>query len=110
MNPACITRPPLAALHQFGQPVNPPPSPAPVQIATDADLAVAKYDNPDPVVAGCTLTYTIVATKSAWPGVRVTDTLPADIWHSNANTDEGPSPLVWNVGSRGCWSVTYMWS
>lgn len=52
-----------------------------VTITTVADLAVVKYDNPDPVAAGSTLTYTIVVTNygpSDAQNVVITDTLSAD--------------------------------
>jgi len=52
-----------------------------VTITTVADLAVFKYDNPDPVAAGSTLTYTIVVTNygpSDAQNVVITDTLSAD--------------------------------
>ena len=54
----------------------------PTTVEPEADLAVVKSDNPDPVVAGETLTYTLVARNngpSAATGVRVTDTLPAEV-------------------------------
>lgn len=53
-----------------------------VTIRTVADLAVAKYDTPDPVAAGTTLTYTIVVTNygpSDAQNVVITDTLTADV-------------------------------
>jgi uncharacterized repeat protein (TIGR01451 family) len=49
-------------------------------ITTLADLAVTKSDSPDPVVAGSTLTYTLVYTNSGPSDARrvsITDTLPA---------------------------------
>jgi uncharacterized repeat protein (TIGR01451 family) len=48
-------------------------------VETKADLAISKSDDPDPVVAGLTLTYTLVYTNfgpSDASGVYVTDTLP----------------------------------
>ncbi|MCL4295825.1 MAG: S8 family serine peptidase [Anaerolineae bacterium] len=48
---------------------------------TDADLAITKSDNPDPVQAGSQLTYTIVVTNNGPAtanGVVVTDTLDAN--------------------------------
>lgn len=59
-----------------------------VTVRTVADLAVAKYDNPDPVVAGTTLTYTIVVTNygpSDAQNVVITDTLTADVTFVSAN-------------------------
>ncbi|MEJ5312258.1 MAG: Ig-like domain-containing protein [Anaerolineae bacterium] len=48
-----------------------------------ADLAVYKYDDPDPVMAGGYLTYTIVVENAAGPdaaiGIVLTDTLPAGV-------------------------------
>lgn len=69
-----------------------------------ADLAVTKSDNPDPVIAGRTLTYTLVITNNG-PAVAydvsLTDTLPAGITFASASPaqDSGPNPLVWNVGT-----------
>lgn len=55
-----------------------------LQIANNADLSVTKTDNPDPVVAGQTLTYTITVTNAALSSpilttdtIHVLDTLPA---------------------------------
>ena len=59
-----------------------------VTISTVADLAVFKYDNPDPVAAGNTLTYTIVVTNygpSDAQNVVITDTLSADTTVVSAN-------------------------
>ncbi|MEZ4868798.1 MAG: SdrD B-like domain-containing protein [Caldilineaceae bacterium] len=53
-----------------------------VTVTTVADLAVAKYDDPDPVAAGATLTYTIIITNygpSNAQNVVITDTLSNDV-------------------------------
>lgn len=74
-----------------------------VTVRTVADLAVAKYDTPDPVVAGTTLTYTIVVTNygpSDAQNVVITDTLTADVTFVSANgcTLNG-SQVVCNFGT-----------
>ncbi len=69
-----------------------------------ADLAVTKSDNPDPVIAGRTLTYTLVITNNG-PAIALnttlTDTLPAGLTFVSASPTQssGPNPLVWNVGT-----------
>lgn len=48
-------------------------------IARQADLSISKTDDPDPVIAGQSLTYTVVVTNlgpSDAQGVVITDTLP----------------------------------
>ncbi|MCG3208918.1 MAG: hypothetical protein FOGNACKC_02531 [Anaerolineae bacterium] len=66
----------------------PDPTPAnnsatqPTGINKVADLALTKSDNPDPVVAGQLLTYTLAVTNygpSTASGVAITDTLPAGV-------------------------------
>ncbi|MGQ9804109.1 MAG: hypothetical protein ACUVSH_09770, partial [Anaerolineae bacterium] len=69
-----------------------------------ADLAVAKADDPDPVVVGTLLTYTLVVTNngpSDAANVVVTDTLPPEVVFVSAVPvqDSGPNPLVWNLGN-----------
>jgi len=52
-----------------------------------ADLSVTKADHPDPVVAGTTLTYTLIVTNSgpvAATGVILTDSLPARLVFDSA--------------------------
>jgi len=56
--------------------------PVTVTITTSADLTVTKSDSPDPVVAGTTLTYTLVYTNdgpSDARNVTITDTLPVSV-------------------------------
>ncbi len=68
-----------------------------------ADISIAKTDTPDPVVAGQTLTYTLVvnnAGPSNAANVAVTDTLPVGVTFVAATTPfAGPNPLVWSLGT-----------
>jgi uncharacterized repeat protein (TIGR01451 family) len=101
---ACMNTATVSGVDQFGQPATPPSSQAPVQITDAADLRVVKQDQPDPVTAGETLTYTIVATNDGplpATGVVVTDTLPTEVTLVNAAPAQGsgPNPLVWGVGA-----------
>ena len=73
-------------------------------VTTRADLAVVKSDDPDPVVAGETLVYTLVYTNygpSDALGVVVSDTLPAEVLFVSASPAPagGPNPLIWNLGA-----------
>ena len=67
-----------------------------------ADLAVSKTDDPDPVVPGSFLTYTLEVVNHGpndAEGVMVTDTLPLEVTFVDATPTEisGPNPLVWNL-------------
>ena len=65
---------------------------ATTQVSPRIDLAITKSDSPDPVVAGQSLTYTLVVTNSgpsAATGVTVTDTLPAGVTFQNASSTQG---------------------
>ncbi|MBN1955289.1 MAG: DUF11 domain-containing protein, partial [Anaerolineae bacterium] len=58
----------------------------------EADLSVAKNDEPDPVMAGAPLTYTVVVGNggpSTAFGVALTDTLPAGIAFGGAVPSQG---------------------
>ena len=71
----------------------------PVQVAgpnfanvTQTDLAIVKSASPNPVIAGNTLTYTLVATDngpSNATGVTITDTLPAGVTYASATSSQG---------------------
>ncbi len=53
---------------------------------TSADLSIAEVDNPDPVVAGTNLTYTVTVSNlgpSDAAGVVMTDTLPANVTYQS---------------------------
>jgi len=69
-----------------------------------ADLAVSKTDDPDPVVPGSLLTYTLRVINNGpndAENVVVTDTLPTEVTFVSATPPEmsGPNPLVWNLGT-----------
>jgi len=62
------------------------------QVNAQADLAVTKSDSSDPVVAGETLTYTLLVTNkgpSNATGVTVTDTLPSGVGYVSATASQG---------------------
>ena len=57
-----------------------------------ADLAISKTDDPDPVIPGAPLTYTITVTNTgplAATGVVVTDTLPLTVTFASASASQG---------------------
>ncbi len=59
---------------------------------TQADLAIVKSAVPNPVVAGNTLTYALVASNngpSNATGVTITDTLPAGVTYASASSSQG---------------------
>ncbi len=74
-------------------------------VNTGADLAITKADNPDPVIAGENLTYTITVSNTNGPSdassVTVTDTLPAGVTAlSTTGCENDPSgALVCNLGT-----------
>jgi uncharacterized repeat protein (TIGR01451 family) len=69
-----------------------------------ADLSVVKTDSTDPVFPGDLMFYTLTV-HNAGPSdavdVVVTDTLPSEVTflNSNPDRDEGPNPLIWNLGT-----------
>ncbi|MCS7287478.1 MAG: DUF11 domain-containing protein, partial [Anaerolineae bacterium] len=72
-------------------------------VQTQADLAITKADNPDPVIVGTLLTYTLVVTNYGplvARGVVVTDILPPAVAFVSADPmpASGPNPLVWSLG------------
>src|SRR3989441_699057 len=57
-------------------------------VIAQADLSITKTDNPDPVNAGATLTYTVTVTNSGpstAANVQVTDNLPAGVTFQSAS-------------------------
>jgi uncharacterized repeat protein (TIGR01451 family) len=61
-------------------------------VETSADLTISKVDDPDPVVAGAPLTYTITVENegpSDAESVVVTDEPPAEVTVTTAQTDRG---------------------
>ncbi|MFW6135667.1 MAG: hypothetical protein ACOC7N_02470, partial [Chloroflexota bacterium] len=61
-------------------------------VYAEADLAVSKSDDPDPVTAGEALTYTVSVTNngpSDATGVTVTDTLPTDVNYDSHDATTG---------------------
>jgi len=77
-----------------------------------ADLGIIKADNPDPVVVGGYLNYTLnVTNKGPFDAVNVnvTDTLPAGVQFNSANPDPsgGSYPTYWwNLGTISAGSYT----
>src|SRR5256712_2190391 len=60
----------------------------PLTVTGSADLSITKTDNPDPVNAGATLTYTVTVTNSGpstAANVQVTDNLPAGVTFQTAS-------------------------
>src|SRR3989475_265282 len=60
----------------------------PLTVTGSADLSITKTDNPDPVNAGATLTYTVTVTNSGpstAANVQVTDNLPAGVTFQSAS-------------------------
>jgi uncharacterized repeat protein (TIGR01451 family) len=57
-----------------------------------ADLAISKTDDPDPVIPGTPLTYTIIVTNTGpldATGVIVTDTLPLTVTFASSSASQG---------------------
>ncbi len=72
-------------------------------VNTSADLAISKSDDPDPVIAGETITYTIVV-KNNGPSdalnVNVTDNLPGYLALLNATPTVGTwTAPIWSIGT-----------
>jgi uncharacterized repeat protein (TIGR01451 family) len=75
-------------------------------VQREADLAIAKTDDPNPVVAGTALTYTLVITNygpSDDASVAVTDTLPAGVTFDSYAASQGTFD-----DATGQWSVGYL--
>ncbi len=66
-------------------------------VNAEADLMVAKYDYPDPVVAGLSMTYELWVTNngpSLATDVTLTDTLPDGVVFTNATVSNGTGTCV----------------
>lgn len=75
----------------------------PTQVLPEADVAISKVDDPDPVLPGELLTYTLHYVNngpSTAQDVVVTDQLPPQVTFVDAEPDPttGPNPLVWHLG------------
>ncbi|MCH8109322.1 MAG: DUF11 domain-containing protein [Chloroflexi bacterium] len=76
-------------------------------IQNEADLSLTKEADPDPVVAGSQLTYTISVTNNSTStiatGVKVTDTLPPEVSFESATEgcDESAGIVTCDLGDLG---------
>ena len=73
-------------------------------VITSADLAVAKTDSPDPVIAGTNLTYTITTTNngpSDAQAVQIVDATPANTTFVSATPSVGGACMTPAVGGTG---------
>lgn len=80
-----------------------------VQLAAEepeADLAISKTDDPDPVIPGTPLTYTITVTNTGpldATGVIVTDTLPLTVTFASSSASQGTCSgtniIICNLGT-----------
>jgi len=78
-------------------------------VATRADLAVAKSDSPDPVLAGGDITYTLVVTNNGPSGATnatLTDVVPANTSFQAVAIPAGWSCTTPAVGGTGTLSCT----
>jgi len=78
-----------------------------------SDLGVVKADDPDPVIVGTLLTYTLEVTNygpSVARNVLVTDTLPPEVAFVSANPPQtgGPNPLIWALGDLAVGEVRHL--
>ena len=70
-------------------------------VRESVDLVISKVDDPDPVIVGTALTYTISVLNrgpSLARNVVVTDWLPSEVIFESASPSQnsGPNPLVWD--------------
>ncbi len=72
-----------------------------------ADLEVTKADDPDPVLVGETLTYTIVVTNHgpSTSTVELTDTLPGSVTFVSATTTAGKLRREWGHRHSQPWGT-----
>ncbi len=72
---------------------------------TQADVAITKTANPDPVDQGTNLQYTLQVTNNgpaAAQGVTVTDPLPAQITYSSSSTTQGTCTYTASTTTLSC--------
>jgi len=82
--------------------------PATVTITTEADLTISKSGEPASVIAGETLTYTLVYTNegpSNVQGVVITDTLPADVTYGGVVTHSASLSEPTESGRELTWYI-----
>jgi uncharacterized repeat protein (TIGR01451 family) len=82
---------------------------ATTSVIAEADLMVTKTDDPDPVIAGTNLTYTITVTNagpSDAQGVSLTDVLPTGTTFVSLTTPGGWTGTTPAVGSGGTVTAT----
>jgi uncharacterized repeat protein (TIGR01451 family) len=75
-------------------------------VEVGADLAISKTDDPDPVIPGTPLTYTITVTNTGpldATGVVVTDTLPLTVTFASSSASQGTCSgtniIICNLGT-----------
>ncbi len=75
-----------------------------VQVQASVSLFISKQGNPDPVIAGSSLTYTVRYTNTGGgsaTGVVITETYDSNVSFVSANPPPSVSNNVWNIGGLG---------
>ena len=79
-------------------------------ILPGADLAVSKSDEPDPVIVGAALTYTLIVVNNGpydATGVQLVDTLPPTVTYSSVTPDQGSCSEVLNIVSCNLGNIAH---